>query len=125
MNEEAVFPVGDTHYDAIYAQEAAMIEASELIARALESSGVSRAELARRLDVSRGEITARLKGERNITVRTLAETLHALGERLVLTTEPPQAEPRSRDRGWRFAEKPATPATRSSAWVREEAAHVR
>ncbi|WP_417554331.1 helix-turn-helix domain-containing protein [Microbacterium sp.] len=125
MNEEAVFPIGDTHYDAVYAQEAAMIDASELLATALETSGISRAELARRLGVSRGEITDRLKGERNITIRTLAETLHALGERLVLNSELPRTDPRSRDRGWRFPEKPTTPAPRGGAWIREESGHVR
>lgn len=124
MSEEAVFPVGDADYDAIYAQEAAMVDASELIARALEMSGMTRADLARRLGVSRAEITARLKGERNITVRTLAETLHALGEKLVLETTPPRSEQRSRDREWRFPDKPSTSATRGAAWVREESVHV-
>lgn len=80
-----IFDTNDPEYEAVYAQEAAMIDASELIAEALEKSGMTRAELARTLNVSKGEITARLKGERNITVRKLAETLHALGARLDLS----------------------------------------
>ena len=123
MNEEAVFPIGNPEYDAVYVQEAAMIDASELIARALESSGMSRADLARKLSVSRAEITARLKGERNITVRTLAETLHALGERLVLDIEAPLRERRQRGRVWKFRERPTAPMPRVKAWVPEEAAH--
>lgn len=67
-----------------YAREAAMVDASELIAHALEESGMSRSELAQTLDVRKSEITARLAGERNITVRKLAETLHALGHNLQL-----------------------------------------
>ncbi|GAA2033687.1 hypothetical protein GCM10009720_12740 [Yaniella flava] len=61
-----------------------MIDASELIAEALEASGMTRSELARALGVPKSEITARLKGERNITVRKLARTLHAMGAQLEL-----------------------------------------
>ncbi|MFJ6003557.1 helix-turn-helix domain-containing protein [Arthrobacter sp. NPDC092385] len=61
-----------------------MVDASELIAEGLISSGMSRADLARALGVRPGEVTARLKGERNITVRNLAKTLEALGLRLEL-----------------------------------------
>jgi ribosome-binding protein aMBF1 (putative translation factor) len=77
-----LFPTEDPRYAAVYAEEAAMVDASELIADALERSGMSRADLARALGVSRSEVTARLRGERNITVRKLAETLHALGSSL-------------------------------------------
>ena len=81
-----MFPKTDPSYALTYAREAAMIEASEAIASALEQSGMTRAELARALDVNPSEITARLQGERNITVRKLAETIHALGGRLEITT---------------------------------------
>lgn len=79
------FPSGDARYSAVYAQEAAMVDAAELIAEALERSGMSQAELARALGIARSEVTARLRGERNITVRKLAETLHALDSTLELT----------------------------------------
>jgi transcriptional regulator with XRE-family HTH domain len=84
MNDDAIFPIGNAEYDAVYAREAAMVDASELIAHALETSGMSKADLAGKLGVRRSEITARLQGERDITVRELAETLHALGGRLAL-----------------------------------------
>lgn len=74
--------------EAVYAQEAAMIDASELIAVALERSGTSRAQLAKDLGISRSEVTARLAGERNITVRKLAQTLHSMGMRLELNASP-------------------------------------
>ena len=85
MSDESVFPTGDPTYASTYAEESAMVEASEIIASALERSGMSRAELARALGVSRSEVTARLAGERNITVRKLAATLHALGQKLELS----------------------------------------
>lgn len=87
MDVESAFPVGDAEFDAVYAEEAAMVDASELIAAALLASGKTKTELARALGVSKSEISARLAGERNITVRTLAATLHALGDRLELRLE--------------------------------------
>lgn len=79
-----IFDTGNAEYDSVYAEEAAMVDASELIANALERSGMSKSDLARALNVSKSEITARLAGERNITVRSLAKTLHVLGKKLDL-----------------------------------------
>lgn len=75
-------------FEAVFAEEAAMIDASELIAEALERSGMTRTQLAERLQVSKSEITARLAGERNITVRNLARTLYVLGVNLELHIAP-------------------------------------
>lgn len=80
----AIFDDDDLEFGAIYAEESAMVDASELIAQALVKNGMSRTELARALGISKSEITARLTGERNITVRNLARTLHALGHHLDL-----------------------------------------
>jgi transcriptional regulator with XRE-family HTH domain len=74
----------DEKYAAVYAEEAAVVDASELIAEALDQSGITRAELARRLNVNRSEVTSLLEGERNISVKKLARTLHRLGFRLSL-----------------------------------------
>ncbi|TQM66177.1 helix-turn-helix protein [Klugiella xanthotipulae] len=78
---------------AIYAEEAAMVDAGEVIASALEASGLSKSELAAKLNVSKSEITARLEGERNITVRKLAATLHAMGFSLGLNATEPMPDP--------------------------------
>lgn len=88
-----LFPTDDPQYKAVYAEEAAMVDASELIARALEASGLTRADLARALNVTRSEVTERLRGDRNITVRNLAATLHALGAALKLDAHIPAARP--------------------------------
>ncbi|GGJ21575.1 transcriptional regulator [Paenarthrobacter histidinolovorans] len=87
MKTSSVFPLRDENYQAVYAEEAAMVDAGELIAEAMEKAGLSRSDLARKLGVPRSEITARLSGERNITVRNLAKTLHALGSKLLLDLE--------------------------------------
>jgi transcriptional regulator with XRE-family HTH domain len=93
----SAFPTDDQSYDAIYAEEAAMIDAGELLADALERSGMSRAALAKALGVSRGEVTNRLSGDRNITVRKLAATLHALGSKLELRCAEEQVKEATND----------------------------
>jgi predicted XRE-type DNA-binding protein len=124
MSHESVFPNNDPAYDAIYAQEAAMIDASELIARALESSGMTQADLARALGVSRSEVTARLGGERNITVRKLAETLHALGAPLMLSTMPADSSRRPSANEWRLTNLPAKPSARAGKWKLTDFSHA-
>jgi len=84
----AIFGNESEAFEVVFAEEAAMIDASELIAEALERSGMTRTELAERLQVSKSEITARLAGERNITVRNLARTLYVLGVNLELHIAP-------------------------------------
>ncbi|MET3635680.1 helix-turn-helix domain-containing protein [Curtobacterium oceanosedimentum] len=87
-NPMSVFPKYDPDFAATYAEEAAMVDASEALAELLEQSGMTRTELAKALSVSKGEITERLRGERNITVRKLAATMFALGHRLVIASSP-------------------------------------
>lgn len=89
----SIFPKNDPEFDLIAAEEAAMVDAAETLAEALEHSGMSRADLARALGVSPGEVTVRLRGERNITVRKLAATAHAMGRRLHVGLEPLEDEP--------------------------------
>ncbi|WP_082677848.1 helix-turn-helix domain-containing protein [Leucobacter chromiiresistens] len=108
----SVFPVGDAAYDAIFAEEAAMIDASESIAEALERSGLSQVELAELLGVSKSEISARLRGERNITVRKLAATLHVLGASLKIEANFAGSEKPQQSTKWRF--KPEAHAHRVS-----------
>ncbi|WP_022889494.1 helix-turn-helix domain-containing protein [Agromyces italicus] len=104
MNTDSVFPTDDAEFDAVYAEEAAMVDASELIAAALIESGMTKTELAARLGVSKSEVSARLAGERNITVRTLAATLHALGQRLELALESGVGAPEASERSiWKFS----------------------
>jgi transcriptional regulator with XRE-family HTH domain len=124
MNNDGIFPTGEASYDLEYSREGAMVDAAELIAQALETSRISQAGLARKLRISRSEVTARLKGERNITVRKLAETLHALGGQLVLS-DAGQA-PQTRQREWKLAPEPvAQTVVRQEPWQLEETPHER
>lgn len=68
----------------VYEQERLLVEAAEQVSAAMESAGVSKAELARRLGKTRGFITQVLSGERNMTLRTLADLASALDTRLTI-----------------------------------------
>jgi transcriptional regulator with XRE-family HTH domain len=49
----------------------------------MERQGLSKAELARRMDVSRSHLSQLLSAESNITIKTLARFEHALGVSLI------------------------------------------
>jgi transcriptional regulator with XRE-family HTH domain len=69
-------------------QETLIADATELVCELLQSAGVERQELARRLGKSKGHVTQLLSGERNMTLRTLSDLAHALGHRFELRYSP-------------------------------------
>ena len=74
--------------EAIFAEEAFVVEAQVLLHEIMEDKGVSRADLARAMNVSRARITQIFSDEcKNFTVRLLAKAMHALGETPVLTCD--------------------------------------
>lgn len=54
-------------------------ETTRLIVALMRLKGVSRSELARRLNTSRSNITQLLNGDRNMTLATLENVMMALG----------------------------------------------
>ena len=60
------------------AHERLLLEATEAVCKALDDRGMTRRQLASVLGVRPSEITQRLSGARNLTLRTLAEMLDAL-----------------------------------------------
>ena len=72
----------------LYEQERTIVEATELICELLETSGVSRTELAKRLRKTKGYISQLLDGETNMTLRTLSDALYALGREVHFTSGP-------------------------------------
>lgn len=102
----------------LYAIEGLVTEAGELIARLMQKQRVTKAELARRLGKSRAYITQMLSGSKNLTLRTLAEVVYALGAEVKLEATPLQAAEREPARAdsvgpiWKVIEIP-TPASRS------------
>jgi antitoxin component HigA of HigAB toxin-antitoxin module len=71
-----------------YEQERLIVGAFESIAEAMESAGLSYADLARELGCSRSYITQVFSGQRNATLRTMADLAWACRSRVVVSTEP-------------------------------------
>ncbi len=68
------------------AEERAVLEATEMVSERLAERRIKRADLADRLGISRSEVTQRLNGKRNLSVKTLAAMLHEMGYQLCLGT---------------------------------------
>jgi transcriptional regulator with XRE-family HTH domain len=98
------------------AEERAVIEAAELIEDRLEARGVKRSDLAEILNVGRSEITQRLSGKRNLSVKSLAAMLHSLGYRLRIEAE-------DLDTGQRHTSR-AIPLQAAPAQIRHEARYT-
>lgn len=79
--------------DVLLAEARVILEATETVCEAMDEQGVTKKELADRLDVSASEITQRLQGQRNLTLSSVVEMLHALDRDLVLRSRP-RAVPR-------------------------------
>lgn len=80
--------VDDVAYDREVEVEALTMRLADLIQGLLDEQELTRADLARAMGVSRAHITQTLSGQRNLTLRTVAEALYALGRRLDPTVVP-------------------------------------
>ncbi|MCW2521794.1 MAG: helix-turn-helix transcriptional regulator [Frankiales bacterium] len=65
--------------DRYLAEERLIFESTELVAEKMAEVGMTGRDLAKALGVSPGEISQRMSGTRNLTLRSLASMLHALG----------------------------------------------
>ena len=65
-------------YERTLRQERLILDVTEALAGALDDSGVTRAELARRLGRTPGFVSQVLGGGRNLTLRTIADIAAAL-----------------------------------------------
>jgi len=74
--------------DAEYVAEDMALEFAESVSRIMESRGMTRAELARKMGVSRSYVTRMLQAPPNMTLKTLAAVGLALdvAPRVVLQT---------------------------------------
>lgn len=78
----------DPEYRRLFAIEGLVTDAAELMARLMEQHEVNKAELARRLGKSRAWVTQLLSGRANMTIRTFAAVVHALGAEVKLSAQP-------------------------------------
>jgi transcriptional regulator with XRE-family HTH domain len=89
----------------LYAQEVLIAQATEEVWKAMEEANISKAELAKRMGVTKGHISQILNGSRNMTLRTLADICFALDYRPALRLEPQKNTVEQRK-----AKRKATPA---------------
>jgi len=75
----------DPEYRRLYAIEGLVTDTAEFVSRLMEEQGVNKAELARRLGKSRAWMTRLLSGSANMTMRTFAELVYALGAEAQIT----------------------------------------
>ena len=65
-------------------QERLILEVTESIANVMEEQGISRDELAKRLGKTPAFVTKLLRGDNNLTLRTLADVFYAMNHGLSL-----------------------------------------
>jgi len=79
---------GSEEYKRLVQQEEMILEATELLYSLMEKTKITKADLARKLDRSKGFVTQVLDGSRNMTLRTLSDFGFALGYRVRIEAEP-------------------------------------
>lgn len=73
---------------AIAVEEGFVVEVQSFLQELMNAEGVTRAELARRMGVSRARVTQIFSDEcKNLTVRLLAKAAHALGQEPSIESE--------------------------------------
>jgi transcriptional regulator with XRE-family HTH domain len=98
----------DPEFRKLLAIETLMLEATGVVAGLMAEQGVTKADLARRLNKSRAWITQLLSGKANMTIRTLAEVVHALGAEVNLHGQRPAPV---RNRHYVLDQTPASPSS--------------
>jgi transcriptional regulator with XRE-family HTH domain len=73
-------------------QEQLLFDATELISRAMKQEGVTKAEIAKRLGKSKAFVTQVMRGQNNMTLRTLSDLADVLGYDVELGAVNPQTE---------------------------------
>ena len=72
----------------IYEQERLLVDATELLSTVMENTDTKRTELAQRLGKSKAYVTQILRGNQNLTLKTLADAFFVLNHRLLVVAEP-------------------------------------
>jgi len=78
----------DIEYERLLAAEALILDSTELISELMHEKGLTRAELAKLIGKTRGFVSQVLAGNRNMTLRTLADLAYALDARISIFAQP-------------------------------------
>jgi transcriptional regulator with XRE-family HTH domain len=63
-------------------QEELILEAATALSELLDREGITKVELAKRLGKTKGFVTQIIAGDKNLTLRTMADVADALGHRV-------------------------------------------
>lgn len=80
--------IHETENTPEFITEAAMLAFTEQIVKAMDATGLNRSELARRAGLDPAQITRILRGDHNVTARTMGRLVAALGGRLSIAIHP-------------------------------------
>ena len=79
-----LFEQSSDHNRRLLREEELILEVTEAVSAVMEKEHISKAQLAKRLGKTKGFISQLLSGGRNLTLRTLAGLVDALGYRVVI-----------------------------------------
>ena len=82
--EYELFEQSSDHNRRLLREEALILEVTEAVSVVMEKEGISKVQLAKRLGKTKGFISQLLSGGRNLTLRTLAGLVDALGYRVTI-----------------------------------------
>ncbi len=74
-----IFEKSSAHNRRLLRQEQLILEVTEALSEVLANEGITKAELANRLNKTKGFVSQILAGGRNLTLRTIADVADALG----------------------------------------------
>lgn len=93
----------DDTFDRLVRQEEFILDVTETLTQSLQAVGVTKAELAKRLNRSPGFVSQVFGGGRNLTLRTISDIAAALSLRPTLKlSSTPQSAPAT-DTQWKYA----------------------
>jgi transcriptional regulator with XRE-family HTH domain len=78
----------DQEFQKLCQQEKLILDVTEAIAKLMEQQGVSRSDLAKKIDRHKTYVTRLLDGSANMTLRTISDVLCALDSKLLIETVP-------------------------------------
>jgi antitoxin component HigA of HigAB toxin-antitoxin module len=99
----------------LFEEENLLVSVTELLTEVMETCGIKRAELAKRIGKSKAFVTQVLRGNQNMTLRTLSDLFYALDARLQVRATPLHVSINSQaweNPGWKvaFAGEPCSSA---------------
>jgi plasmid maintenance system antidote protein VapI len=79
LTDYELFELGSPDHRRLHLEEQLIFDVTEGLSEALESAGLTKTELAKRLGTTKGFVSQLLAGGRNLTLRTVADVADALG----------------------------------------------